>query len=453
MSQHSTKFVTAEFLDSAMWQFDHGLGIFLIQALLEMDSAPSHDQLVRALQRLEARIPLLGFRLSRAFWRDRWIPVESLDWNDYVEVIELPEEGDFDEVSWSAFKTRAYDRIDIAQQPPIRLLLFRRQGAQALLVAQIHHSVADGNGALQLMRMLGEEFRASPDSPMPTAVPMDRGFLQLFRAFRLSDWPRILLETFKQALYPLQFLVMKPLRDSARKTSGEATGSLARFTVSGDDYTRMLDRAHDLGLTINDYIATALAGLAAELNAAKPDPSRYVTVAFTVDFRRLLRDNAPRITNLAGISILIMPAKTAQNFERAAAAARSNIGELKRKFPGVGYVLAPMILAVAVPSRLVRVVVKNWMDFMKGMTARGMIMTNIGSMNTYVETFGDTLKTASIIAPFPEISFPVITVSAHRNSLNFYLGRLTRDDLDIDLCDILADRLRFYLLEWPFETL
>jgi NRPS condensation-like uncharacterized protein len=348
---------------------------------------------------------------------------------------------------YRAFIERACDPIDISETPPIRLALFR-QGNQGLLVVRVHHCLADGNGALQLVRLLGENIYADKDAALPEPLPMDRGFLQLFRCFKPLDYPVILAETVKELFRPLTLPFMKPLAQKPKRLQ-RTRGSLARLVIAGDDYRRIVERAREYKLTINDYMAAALLGMAEKFNRGLPRPSPYLAVAFTVNLRRFFKEEPVLITNISGIGSLMVRRPQALDFPTAARAARDRIGELKTRFPGLGFMLWPMTLAAMLPSSLIKKVTAQWIGFAHDLMSRGMTMSNVGAMDPFVEPFKHCLENASLIVPVFKAPFPVMSVSGCGQSLTVYFARLAGEDDEEDQSRLMAERMRYYLLEWP----
>jgi len=445
--------IRAEILDSALFTLGPVFGPMIIQVLLDLDPSPSRGQLVSALKRLMAQVPLLGSQIRSGFWRDQWVAMKNLEFESLVEMVELERENSgktFEELSFPAFAKRAADKIDPSTEAPIRLILFR-QGSRGLLVMRVHHSVADGNGCLQLAMLLGENLNLPPDSPLPEPLDNQRGFFQLLSAFRGKAIFLIIMETIKEMLRPLSLPWFKPLREQETESNGPARGLLARLEIKGAEYQDLQSLAHHLGLTINDLLLTALCRLEKEFYDQRSEPSRYLAVAFTVNLRKFLKDEAIQITNLSGISSLVVKTEKIKGFNNTAGLVRDTAGELKRKYPGLGFMMAPLAVFGAFPIAIIKIAAQRYFKYLKLLQARGVILTNIGIMDPYLEPFGNRVKKASVIGPFVEGPFPVFTATGQGPSLTIYLTQLTRNPASENLCGLMAERLKYCLLEWPKE--
>jgi NRPS condensation-like uncharacterized protein len=445
------KLIRAEILDTFLWGADDILGPALIQILLDLEPAPSGEELINSLKRTMAQAPLLSRRMERGVFRDRWVTVSGLDPESLLEVVNLP--GDsfadgFEDRAHAAFAERAAEKIDLRKEPPIKLLLIR-QGSRGLLVLRFHHALADGNGCLQLARLLGENLSQRADSPPPPPIPMNRSFFQIFRSFGLSDLPGIIHETAREALRPPTMLFIKPLIEEDAEESGPLKSSLARLVIEKDEYRTLHNIAREHGLTMNDVVAAALLGLAAEYNSRLPSPSTRLSVTFTADLRRFLKDPGVQITNLSGFSILVSPAKVAENFPAAAAEVREKAGELKRRYLGLGSVIVPNLITCLMPSRIMHAFFHSYGGFvLRQIASHSLFMTNIGAMDSYLAPFGDSLKHASAIATIFNFPVPLLTVTGCRDRLTIYFGQMYQGEDKAGQCQTMADRLRYFLLEW-----
>lgn len=441
-------------MDSVCWCFDDVFGPSVLNVLLDLEPTPSKEQLVNSLQRTIRQIPLLGFRMERGAWRDQWTPAPDLNPEDLVEEIEVPGDDsgeEFEDQAYAKFMERATEGIDIGCEPPVRIMLFRR-GSRGLLVYRLHHSIADGNGCLQLVRLLSENTFKDPKEEMPLPVAMNRGFYQLFRAFGLRDVPGILHDIAVETVRPWALLFSKPLWHVDTDKYEPIKLSLARLTIEGEDYQSLHDMARKHGLTINDMLSVAYLALAAELNEKLPKPSPFLHVNFTVNLRRFLPESKIQITNLSGISGLASRPGKAGSFTDAAAEVIEKIGELKRHYIGLGFITVPQLMTFLMPAPLAHLFFKKYSGFvMKQIGRYSIAMTNIGAMGPFVEPFGESLKHASFIAPIWEMGFPMITVTGYRGGLSLYISMPYRSEKDASLCQDLADRLQYYLLEWCLQ--
>ncbi len=447
------KKIKAELLDTFVWSCDDFIGPATIQILLDLEPVPSADQLINSLKRTMAQVPLLACRMERGLWRDRWVHMPDIDHGSLLEIIDLPEDPSgksFDETAHAAFEERADEKIDILKGPPVKMILFR-QGSRGLLLLRFHHAIGDGNGCLQVAGLMGENLSASPDSPPPSPIPMNRSFFQLLRAFGLKDVPGIVQETVKEGFRPLIMPFTRPLiKEDGPDKSIPLKSSLARLVIEGDDYNYLQKKAGENGLTINDILVVGLLGLAGDMNSRLAQPSSRLAVTFSVNLRRFLKDPGVQITNLSALSLLISSADKVAKFSSAAAEVREKSGEMKRHYLGVGSGLAPNLMPRLMPSPIMHVFFEKYGHFVvRQIATHSLFVTNIGAMDSYLASFGDRLKHASSIATIFDFPVPLLTVTGYKDRITIYFGQLYRADKKSGLCKDMAGRLKYYLLEWP----
>jgi NRPS condensation-like uncharacterized protein len=442
--------IKAEILDSALWAFEDVFGPFLIQVLVEFDPLPDVADLMTGIKRAFAMIPLLSCRIEKGRWRDRWAPIDGLEIEDLVEVVDLPDDGsDFEDRAEAAFEERAADVIDISKEPPFYLLIFRR-GRKGLAIFRFHHSIADGNGCLQMMQLIGENMGVG-DKPEPDPIPMNRSFFQVLGSFGIKAAPGIGRDVLKESVRPFGLLLGKALADIAPESAGELRPSVKRLVVEGEKFKALHEQARENGITINDALCVALLAVAAELNEKLERPGKWLNAGFTVNLRRYLKDPGVQITNISGIAGITTKAGNVTGFKQAAAEAHNKIGELKRRYLGIGYVTVPQLMTLIMPSPIMHWFVKHYGGFVFRQTlGHTMGMTNIGAMDKYLAPFGEAARNASVIATMLEIPLPMITATGFKDRLTLFMGWQCRREDDRKMCDHLAERLRFYLEEWPY---
>jgi len=441
----------AEMIDSGIWCFDKFLGSSFLNVLLHLDPAPSRERVVRSLKRTICQMPILGSHLERGFWRDRWVPISNLDLEGLVEDIDLGAiqgQEDFEAAAYNKFKERIPEGIDLGQEPPIKVIVFRNK-SQGLLIYRIHHSIADGNGCLQILHFIGENLNKELDEETPSPVEMNRSFFKILAPFGIKDIPGILHDIVIETFRPWTLLFSRPLWRIGSGGSGTPKLSLARLSIKTDDYRKLHARARENGLTMNDLLATALLALCAEFNGKLPRSSPYLNVNFTVNLRRFFPASQAHITNLSAMSGLSLRPEKVKNFKGTAKIVREKVGEVKRHYIGLGSILVPQLMTYLLPAGLMRWFLSRYGAFtLKQIGTHSTAVTNIGAMDNYAEVFGKNLKSASVIAPAWEVGWPIITATGLHNSLTLYFALPYRNEKDASICRDLADRLRYFLLEW-----
>ena len=453
LSRAGKKMYKAELLDSTLWAFEDVFGSFTIQVLVEFDPLPTRTDFLRGIERTVAQIPILGCRIEKGLWRDRWVPIPGLNLESLIEIVDLSDHSSelFERVAEQAFAERVADRMPITRDPPFSLLIFQR-GKQGLAVFRFHHAVADGNGCLQVVSQIGEHMKPR-DQVQPKSVSLDRGFSQVLTSFGVTDIPGIAWDIIKESLAPIRLMFGTPLADMAPRLAGPRKTSVTRLVIQGAPYQRLLQAASQHGLTINDVLVVALLKIASNLNRQRKVPGKRLNALFTVNLRRYLQTAHIQVTNISSLATISVLADKLDTFANAARIVHETIGEMKRKYLGIGYIIALQALILFMPSPLLHLVVRKYSGFMLRQTAsHGVGMTNIGSMDALLEPFGDSTRSASVIATMLEFPMPVITATGFKNRLTIFLGWQYRSSDHTKTCDEIAEQLRYALEEWPFEA-
>lgn len=444
--------VKAELLDSILWAFEDVFGPFNIQVLVEFDPLPTRTDFLRGIEQTFAQIPILGCRIEKGRWRDRWVPIPGLNLDSLIEIVDLSNNSSeaFDQVSDQAFVERVADRMNITQDPPFSLLIFQ-SGKKGLAIFRFHHAIADGNGCLQLLYQIGENMKPG-NQAQTKPVSLDRGFSQVLRSFGVKDIPGIAWDIIKESLAPILLLFSKPLAEMAPLSEGPRKASVKKLVIQGEPYQRLLQAAFENGITINDILVVALLKIASNLNSQLKVPGKRLNALFTVNLRRYMNTPRIQVTNISSLSTISVLVDRLNTFKEAAKIVHDKIGEMKRKYLGIGYIMVPQLMTLFMPSPLMHYFVKRYSGFMLKLTAsHGVGMTNIGGMDEFLTPFGDSARSASVIATMLEFPIPVITATGFKNRLTIFLGWQYRSNENKNRCDEIAEKLRYYLEEWPFE--
>ena len=139
---------------------------------------------------------------------------------------------------------------------------------------------------------------------------------------------------------------------------------------------------------------------------------------FTVDLRRYLGDERPRIANISGMDVVILPRTAIDDFDEAAAAVARGTARRKRGFPGLPALISNHTSRWLHPHALVRLVIRLWAVWACALIDRGMLVTNIGPLDRYLAPLGTRVKAACLIGPWvPGFAVPVLTATSFRGTL------------------------------------
>lgn len=366
-----------------------------LHLLVDLDRSFDLPQLERALRDLVDAFPVLGCRYRAGWWRDRWVP-----WNgDLSGRVQVQQVRDVEAA------TRALVRCPwrAALELPVRLT-FLRHGDGGRLVLSLHHMAADGGGAKAAGAVLAASLAGVAPEPSPTS---DRRLSAVARSLRLRDLPVLALELVREGLLPLSMLRVRQLEPPW--TAGDGSSLPIWRTVS-------CPAERPAGVTVNDLLVAALLRV-----ALRRSPRGPIGAAFTVDLRRFLRDARARVTNLAGVTMVVLPRRRVEADVLAATSAA--IGEQKRRLPGLPYMLGPALFLGWLPHGLMRRVGASIVRMALRRGARAPVLTNIGPLDEALAPLGETVRAASVVGPFLHGSpVPLVTATGFAGELHLQVG-------------------------------
>ena len=99
------------------------------------------------------------------------------------------------------------------------------------------------------------------------------------------------------------------------------------------------------------------------------------------------------------------------------------IGEQKRRFPGLPYMLGPTLLLGWLPHGLVRRAGGAIVHMALRRGARAPVLTNIGPLDEALAPLGEAVRAASVVGPFlHDGPVPLVTVTGFRGTLSLQVG-------------------------------
>lgn len=392
--------VAAELVDASFFGFGQQLGHQHLHLTLELRRPYPEERLQRAVRRAMSTFPILGCRYEPRSWRDRWMPL-PVDAPLPVRVVETPEGARV------ALRALLPGDLDPLVEPPWRVTQLSGPDA-TLLVVTVLHQLADAAGALAVVRELGAALHGLPPTAAWLPGEMPRSMGQILRALPLSAWPRLLWESARFVMEPLRYLTLA----RSRADTSAAAGSVCHHTVHLDlsEGSPLRRRCQRLRCTVNDLLVALLACTSRSL--AQPGS---LGGFFTVDLRRHLPDRRPRVANLSGIASVLLPWRHAASLDTAAPQLSLRIGRLKRSYAGLPPLLSNFAGPALLPHAWLRPVIRLWMRWARWLLHRGLLVTNIGRLDPYVQPFGDDVTGASLVGPWlAGLRIPIIAASGFR---------------------------------------
>jgi NRPS condensation-like uncharacterized protein len=355
-----------------------------LHVVLELRAPYPREALVDALASTIADFPVLAARYVPGWWRDRWVST-GIGADELVETATV--EGPVEE-RIAAHVGRTFDH---QTEPSVRLLQVEGAG-ETRLVISVHHMVSDGAGCLTLANVLGAHLcGGEPRAPVGAA----RSHLAVLRGLRTRDLPLLALEVIREGIQPWSILRVRRRDREFPQVDGPAAPAWHTVRLTGEAAERFAGWCRAHGATINDGLVAAMTRLSAARTAAGP-----VAAAYTIDTRRYLARPRSLISNLVGVSMVVLPRATVSSALEALRAVSARIGVQKRRLPGLAYNVLPSLSFGWMPHGIIRRVGDRAIHTILGYQARALAVTNIGAMDGYLAPFGDRVVAASVLGPF-----------------------------------------------------
>ena len=305
--------------------------------------------------------------------------------------------------------------------------MIRRDPGQRLVLTVVH-DLADGAGVLAVTREFVSQLTGGGSIAGEGA--MDRGYGQLLRSLRLVDLPYLVIGGIAEAMTPLLVPLLGPIRLRTAEPAPAVPRPVFRTVSSGvGEGSPVRALCEEVGCTVNDVLLASLALLNASLSG-----SGRLGNFFTVNLRRHLADDAPRVSNLSGVDSVILPRDVAGSLPEAAVAVARRTQRMKRRLVGFAFSAMPALTLMICPHAVVRGVAAFWGRYTSLLLSRGLVVTNIGAMDRYVQALGENLVAASVLGPFGRGPLvPIITATGFRDRLTLQINaqsNLAEEDLE-----------------------
>jgi NRPS condensation-like uncharacterized protein len=377
-----------------------------LHLLVDLERQFSHEQLVAGLRGLVRAFPVLGCRYEPHWWRDRWVPWEG----DLASMCHVAHPDDVEDATraWAARPMR------YLEEPTVRLAFFDRGDGGGRLVLSLHHMTADGGGTKAAGSVLAALLcGVEPDPPASD----DRALRNVIKSLRPRDLPVLLQEMVREGISPLSFLRVRELDHGTPAGDGRPEPQWVPLRLDQTRTARFVAACKARGATINDGLVSVVARMAARRGERGP-----VMVAYTVDLRRYLRWTKAQVTNLAGVTMVLLEREATASAAAAVEAVAQAIGHQKRRLTGLAYALLPAFTLSWMPHGLMRRVGAVIIGQILQRFQRSIALTNIGSLDEVLAPFGDDVSAACIVGPFVHNNrVPIVTITGFRGTLTLQM--------------------------------
>lgn len=193
---------------------------------------------------------------------------------DPLRVVECPDD---DALAVARAELQSHS-VSLAQSPPLRVLLARQPGGDAVML-NVNHAAIDGFGSLRLLRSVSRAYAGDPD-PVPDIEPLDARDLE---AVVGTEDARTKARRAALLAEKLRDLVVAPARIAPERGSERNGYGFHHVRLSRDKSAAL----KNLGLpgTVNDALLAGLHLAIAAWNGDKGAPPRRIGVMVPANMR------------------------------------------------------------------------------------------------------------------------------------------------------------------------
>ncbi len=295
-----------------------------------LDRAPDFDRLRRRMERATVAIPRLRQRVQSApanLSAPMWVEDSEFDIDFHVRRVALPAPGSMRQLL-DLVTLLVADPFDRTRPLWQFVVIEGLDGGRAALVEKLHHTIADGEGTVQLSLQF---FDFERDAPEPEPLSRDRHDAELDRSAMHNDmWREVLAGSFR-----LPLALVKQIRDlvadpasipshgastleSLRSALGQLTDvEAARSPLWTERSTRrhaevlrvpfvdVRDAARRLGGTLNTALLSAASDAAGRYHRDCGAPVDELRASMAISTRS--RDDRPDAANSFSLARFLVP--------------------------------------------------------------------------------------------------------------------------------------------------
>ena len=459
--------VKATIMDRGVYHWMNAQDTACIWGLAELTDALSGPLLTRSLHLLIDMVPVLSARLDLKLWGGRWKSADPGDLSRCIirKTAKNKEEAD------RALKDIINSPIDTSDPPFFKAVTIDSDRVHHLAL-QVHHLVADGEGAKQIFALFADIYKNLEKNPnwAPWSLPdMNRSWGQLMRCLK---WHRFFTIPLAHARETLR---MAGLILSPKKTTGVLKGDFPGLSDSllptEPYFESMVLDSTSLGrlktvytrhnAKLNDIIMAAHMTTVSQWNRSRGEGHTHTTSVYTANLRKWWGEPAGTFANMSIIRLIRIKTDHSLTLPGALKQVKKWIDREKKSF-GLRE-LGDFLFLKIQPELIVR----RLGDFINNLVKEMNGVTNIGIIPDAAGDFGRVKAVAySLLAPplaSPSVIFTVsgfkhrVTIHGNFNAVHFkketaadFMARLEQN-LMMLADPALTTRADFQMTELPAD--
>ncbi|MBZ4646025.1 MAG: siderophore/surfactin biosynthesis protein [Clostridia bacterium] len=417
-----SKFIKANVMDSCMRIMEDNATCNTWYILLYVKDDFNIKILAESIKQAVKDIPILSCKISRGYWRDKWVPIENLDVNQFIKTIcvdnnSFQDKDSFYDEAYNQFIQLKDKYINIQSEPPFKVKIFyNEQIGNKMIAFCLHHCLADGRGWLQAIKIIGEYYNAILNNT--TCTPPRRNVRKISKlVFSIS------MANFFETISLMRKKVntMEPIKpvlelDNINDTNIDYNNvGIEKIMISNNDLNKLKDLYKPFKFTVNDIFLYLVLKLTNKYNMDLEEPNSQLATGMLVDLRRYFKEDALSIANYFAPEPVMINSKDIDNLYKIS----EDFKALKKRPLGLGF-FYPILLTSIFPVGLLEKIMSKIMNGLAMQSYSGMGVTNFGKLDDYLKPFGEGIDSISVIPSAGVHGFPSLLISGYKGTLTLY---------------------------------
>lgn len=414
--------IKGRILDSAVVEMDRDITKQMFYYMLHTTDDLDIDLFEQSVNKVADTLPILRSVFRLGFWRDYWeLPQNGME-QDIVFITDVQGEN-FHERAEELF-TRSKDRVVYPEiMPPLKCMIWHHKAGEGnFIVFVMSHALGDPGCGTEIIHCIAKQYEALRQGKEYTFKNANRGMGYLFHTLGFRNVISAITQQFRKSKEEQIFEEICPLNYD--KTE-EGHVRLFDFLVMPKQEVKIFrEKYKQYKFTVNDMLIIMIARLIKKYNEEINVKSTHIYLSIGVGYRGMLKDGIITITNFAGRDEIIIPFEKADDLNYLS----MRLKEFKSMTRGIHF-LFPFAALAGFPIKVQKSFWrKATKDNLIGWSNKTFSTTNIGSLDSYVKEFGETIMSFRFLASFAYAGLPLVSASGFRGDLCIYLSRNTDPD-------------------------
>ncbi|NYC94078.1 condensation domain-containing protein [Clostridium acetobutylicum] len=257
------KYKMAKMSDSFMFGLDGKILCNTLYYVINVGHNFNIEAYKKSLKYVVRDLPILSCKFSLGFWRDRWEYISDFDVEQIFQEIYLEEDfshdkNSFYETAFSKFIELKNNCIDITKEAPFKIKVFcTKQLESKVVVWELHHTVTDGRGMLQIIELAGKYYNSILNGKNADKGESSKKSFKDEFFTTTANVLKVIFYTAKNLLKRNTIPKLEPVLELEEIQAGDdkyGSMSLEKFKIDLDEINKLKSLYGVYKFTINDII-------------------------------------------------------------------------------------------------------------------------------------------------------------------------------------------------------